>query len=184
MPDTIPMEEAGEYRQRVRSLERGQDQINAKIDNLGNKIDEKFGQQKPQWSVIIAASSLTFIVLSGLITLITVPILAILVDLKTADKEIRAEVKEDMSRGRDARTLEIRDMKLALMQDIRDIREDLVPRKEHATAQATLANQLADLSRRISEVREDYKDLFSARDIINKLVNDVSALQRADREKN
>ena len=183
MPDAS-LEDAGEYRQRVRSLERGQDQLASKIDAISVKIDDKFSQQRPQWAIVIAASSLTFLVLSGLIGLITLPILQALADLKLADKEVRSEFAEAMNRGRDARTLEIRDIKAALSSDIKDIREDLVPRKEHVEKTAAISAQIADLSRRIGEVRDDYKDIFSARDIIQKLVADVSSLQQREREKN
>lgn len=188
----MTLEDSGEYRQRVRGLERQYDALSTQISNINSKIDERFSsiQQiisqtgKPQWNNIISACAFTFAMLSGLVTLITLPIFSSINDLKTADKEYRIEMATVMGRGRDERTLEIRDLRTTLMQDIRDIREDLVPRKEHLSHQANLTAQLGDLSRRIGEVREDVQGIFNARDIIRKLMDDMGELQKEVRAKN
>ena len=194
-------EDSGEYRQRVRGLERQQDVFSSQIANLSTrmdgqysalsaKIDEKFGTiqqgQRPQWNNIIAACSFTFALLSGLVTLITVPIFyqigdikgTITGEIKTSIKETRTEMAEAIVRGRSDRDVMMRDMRAEINGHLKDIREQIVPREEHKERWAGQARHDDDTQRQLNQLYENQQGIYNARDVIQQLLRDVGDLKR------
>ncbi len=196
MPDerngnSLTAEDSGEYRQRVRSLERQYDNLSTQIGSINAKIDEKFSSlqttfnlsNKTPWNNIIAACSFTFAMLSGLVTLITVPIFYQLGDIKQSAKESRTELAETIIRTRTERIEQIADVKKDLDTRLESIRNVIVPREEHKERWSGQSLHDDDIQRQLTQLYENQQGLYNARDVIQQLQRDVAEVRR-ERTKN
>lgn len=132
-------EDIGEYRQRVRGLERQQDAFAQQLANLSSKIDERFTSlqntlaagAKTPWNNILAACGVTIAILSAMVGAITLPITAQIADIKQSSKESRIELADAIIRARTERIDQIGELRRYVDENLKDVRAQIVPRAEH-----------------------------------------------------
>jgi hypothetical protein len=171
-----------------------------RFNSFGTQLDTKltalaanFGSQltslnaslaersKTPWNNIIGACGVTIALLSGLMTLVVVPIFGSIAEIKTNQKESfreMAAVVRDVNSGAEKSLDRVRER---FDTDIRDLREGQVSRKEHEKDWSAQARHDTDVQRQISEIRETVNGLYSAKDIIRRLERDVDELRNSDR---
>jgi hypothetical protein len=153
----------------------------AQLTSLNSSLAER---SKTPWNNIIGACGVTIALLSGLMTLVVVPIFGSIAEIKTNQKESfreMAAVVRDVNSGAEKSLDRVRDRFEA---DIRDLREKQVPRVEHVQGWQAQARADADLQRQITELRENLSSMYSAKDVIRRLERDLDTLRDEARRKN
>lgn len=190
-------------RERLSAVMRGQDDLRNSLATFVAKTDERFGslgkdldtkftalgttisaQSKTPWGNIIAACGVTFGILSGLIALITGPIISSVGETKMSMREQRLETVQLI---KDTSAAIVRDQdafRMRINDEIKTMREHQVPRKEHEKDWAAQARADADMQRQINDLREQHNSLYSARDVIRRLEGDVDRIREELRRKN
>lgn len=148
-------------------------QIEASISALSSTLAER---AKPQWQAIGVA--LTFCALLG--GLAYMPIREATTDLKLAVTALgESTVSRQEMDWRAARGAEDRDRTNAAIADIRTV---AVTRAEWAERNRARDQEVADLSRRVEEIRADFGAVYGTRDVIVDLKKEVDSLrQRVNR---
>ncbi len=153
----------------------------AQLSSLNSSLAER---SKTPWNNIIGACGVTIGLLSGLMTLVAVPMLAQISELKTNQRESFREmamVVREVSEVSEKNLNQVRDR---FDREIRDLREGQVPRKEHEKDWSAQARHDTDMQRQISELRETLSGLYTAKDIIRDLKRDVDELRNDRNRKN
>lgn len=188
--------EIAEQRERLNAVIQGQNRLSADVGNFIAKTDERFGtlakdldtkfssltgaisdRSKTPWGNIIAACGVTFGILSGLIALITGPIISNVGETKVAMRETRLEMAVLV---KDAASVLAKDtdvLRARVNEELRLLRENQVPRKEHEKDWSSQARADADMQRQINEIRSAHSSLYSAQDVIRRLENQVDQLR-------
>lgn len=163
------------FRQMEQSITAFTNETRASIAALSQGIAER---NKPQWQALGVA--LTFAALIG--GLAYMPIREATTDLKAAaietNKSIQALAASSVSRQemdwRAARGAEDRTrQELA----IADLRAGSVTRPEWAERNRARDQEIADLSRRVEEIRSDFGSVYGTRDVIIDLKSEIDRLR-------
>lgn len=142
----------GALNQRVTSLESAIQNVATQLGALSSKIDER---SRTPWAVLIAAAGFMLLFMS------TIGVLA----YRPIDQE-QTRLAQD-----------IRELKREINSDLRAINAQIVPRGEHTEKWESNRNQIVNLQRQIDEVQKRSGDVYSARDVILDLRNEVKDLK-------
>lgn len=162
------------------NMNTGFQQINANINSLANEtrnsiatLTASFAERaRPQWQALGVA--LTFAALLG--GLAYMPIREATSDLKSsvgmlADKMVtRQEMDWRSSRGIEDRTRQ--------EAAIADLRASSVTRNEWAERNRARDQEVADLGRRVDELRQDVGSVYGTRDVIQDLKKEIDNLRQ------
>lgn len=149
---------------RVDSLTESVSKLSAKMDmtataedvhNLAVKIDRLSQPQSPQYTTWIAAGALIITVTSSIFLLGVSPIKS---DIDRIEKTVHHFNK-------DATT------------ELKELRASIVPRGEHEQRWATANVSTLNIQRQIDEINKRTGEVYTARDIIIDLRQDVKALK-------
>lgn len=142
----------GALNQRVTGLERSIHDIATQLGALSTKLDER---SRTPWAVLIAGAGFMLLFMSTIGVLAYRPI--------------------DQEQNRQA--ADIRELKRELSTEIRQIGTLIVPRGEHSERWEANRAQVVNLQRQIDELAKRTGDVYSARDIILDLRQDMKDLK-------
>jgi hypothetical protein len=182
----------GALQQRVYSNEAGITDLRNSMAALGQRFDQALAsfstkldeRSKTPWGNIIAACGVTGALLGGLVAMVATPIVANLIETKSVMRENRLEATQLVRDTAIAFDKTISVMRERLDRDIRDMRQDQVPRKEHEKDWLAQTRADEDFRRRVDEIRTDLSGLYSAKDVIRRLESQVEQLQTDVQRKN
>lgn len=156
------------------NMNTGFSNIQAALTSLASELR---GSTKTQWPVIWSAIGVSFAILLAVGSQALSPIRDSIADLKAGMSQTVSRQEMDW---RSARGAEDR-----LRQDtaISDLRDGSVTRLEWAERNRARDTEVADLSRRVDEIRADFGAVYGTRDVIQDLQEEVDRLRQRFNER-
>lgn len=144
----------GALEQRVYNVEQGLQSISAQISGLSAKLDER---SKTPWATLISGGVFMLAIMSTVGVLAYRPIDA---------AQVRGE-------------LDLREMRRETLADLRVLKELIVPRGEHTEKWEANRVQMGNLQRQIDELSKRTGDVYTARDAILDLKQQIQDLRNS-----